>query len=453
MTRWLRTHKQLVAVAAIFCTLGLGALLYHDRRITLEQATTTAQLGMTRKALLELLDLAGSSLAYVPNTEILREGLAKLVLVRYQELGDKFRSDPGVRLEMAQVHRVIGGIRRITGQFEDSRRSYNQSVELLERLCVDDPSRAEYREWLAQTLIDRGELFHMNGESDLSERDFRQAIVQAEKLPGMPSSSIYRRRRASALINLSEILMLKDQFDQARKAADQAVDLLQPLADTAKPTEITPFDRWLLSMALTDRGTASMEAGQPTAAAQDLDLAEAVANRIVGPDQKSDDAQFQLGCVYCRRGELIGLDPARLAAAEQQFGQAARLLEDLVGIHNAVPHYREELAVTLAGRAAVRAALGTSRLSDAQHDYEAARKHLEGLIDDQKRKGARLNPQHLSLLSRTLANGSRVQLALGRTREGSTDLVQAFELMQQAIGLDPARARSGFSRSDQDPAS
>lgn len=98
-----------------------------------------------------------------------------------------------MRLEMAQVYRVIGGIGRITGEFENSRQSYNHSIELLEKLCRDDPAQAEYRQWLAQAFIDRGELFHMYGETDDAERDFRTAILLAEKLLGLPISSTYRR--------------------------------------------------------------------------------------------------------------------------------------------------------------------------------------------------------------------------------------------------------------------
>ncbi len=61
---------------------------------------------MTRDALRELLKVSGENLAFIPNTEKLREYLAQLVLDRYQQLGDRFPTDPGVQLETAQVFRV-----------------------------------------------------------------------------------------------------------------------------------------------------------------------------------------------------------------------------------------------------------------------------------------------------------------------------------------------------------
>ena len=111
--RWVRRRKQWVAAAAAFLILTVVGLAIYNWRITSEKARTSEQLAMTRDALRELLKVSGTNLAFIPNTEKLREHLAQLVLDRYQQLGDKFPTDPGVRLETAQVFRVIGGIGRL----------------------------------------------------------------------------------------------------------------------------------------------------------------------------------------------------------------------------------------------------------------------------------------------------------------------------------------------------
>ena len=87
---------------------------------------------MTRDALRELLKVSGENLAFIPNTEKLREYLAQIVLDRYQQLGDRFPTDPGVQLETAQVFRVLGGIGRITGQFAKSQDSYESAIKRLD---------------------------------------------------------------------------------------------------------------------------------------------------------------------------------------------------------------------------------------------------------------------------------------------------------------------------------
>ena len=213
--RWVRRRKQWVAAAAALLILTVLGLAIHDWQITAEQARTTDQLAMTRDALRELLKVSGENLAFIPNTEKLREYLAQLVLDRYQQLGDRFPTDPGVQLETAQVFRVIGGIGRITGQFAKSQASYEKAIQGLTTLCENDPGQADYRRWLVEAFIDRGELNHMNGRTIDAENDFQAAISHADKLRSAPLSPDYRRAMASALINLSEILVLKCQHAEA----------------------------------------------------------------------------------------------------------------------------------------------------------------------------------------------------------------------------------------------
>ena len=105
-----------------------------------------------------------------------------------------------------------------------------------------------------ETFSDLGELNHMNGHTVDAENNFHAAIGQADKLRSGPFSATYRGAMGSALINLSEILVLKCQYAEAYTAADQAVNVLkQPAAPGAGP-DYTNRDQWLLSMALTDRG-------------------------------------------------------------------------------------------------------------------------------------------------------------------------------------------------------
>ena len=191
-----------------------------------------------------------------------------------------------------------------------------KAIEILTSLCEDDPAQADYRGWLVEAFIDRGELNHMNGRTIDAEQDFRAAIGHADKLLTFPLPPTLRRAKASALINLSEILVLKNQHADARNAADQAVDLLHPSPRSVPKSDLTTRDRWLLSLALTDRGTASKEAGRHDHAAPRF--RRGGEGRGPGPPRGEvyDDAQFQIACVSNQRGELLGKDPARLAESE-----------------------------------------------------------------------------------------------------------------------------------------
>jgi serine/threonine-protein kinase len=436
--RWVRRRKQWVATAAVLLILTVVGLAIYNWRIMAEKGRTAEQLAMTRAALRELLKVSGENLTVIPNTEKLREHLAQLVLDRYQQLGDRFPGDPGVRFETAQVLHVIGSIGGLTGQFAKSQASYENAIRELTNLCKNSPGRLDYRRWLVEVFIDRGELNHMNGRTIDAENDFQAAITQADKLRSEPLSPNFRRTMGSALINLSEILVLKCQFGEAHTAADRAVNLLRPFAGPGARPDATTRDRWLLAMALTNRGVASREAGNRDSAAHDFDEAARVAGSVAPDDEVFDDAQFQLASIANQRGELLSTDLSKLPQSEDSYEQAAQLLTTLISNHKMIPHYREEMAVTLCGRAGVRLAM--TRIPDAEHDCEAALGHLAWLTAEQTRKGAPQNPQYLSLHGQVLSAQSRIHFLQGRLPDGHNARAQAVEKLSRAIELDPARA-------------
>jgi eukaryotic-like serine/threonine-protein kinase len=451
-SRLVRRHKPWVAAAGVLLILVAAGLAIYSRQLLREKNRTTAynlqilreqsrtadQLAMTRDALRELLRVSGENLALVPNTEGLRESLAQLVLDRYQRLVEKFPTDPGVRLETALVLRVIGGIARLTRKFSKSRASYDQAIEFLTSLCEDEPARADYRGWLVETYVDRGELNHMSGRTIEAEEDFRAAIGQADKLGVLPLPPALRRAKASALINLSEVLMLENRPANAREAADGAVTLLRPLAETVSPSDLTTRDRWLLGLALTDRGAASRGMGRHDPALQDFDEAERVVSQVPREDETYDDAQFQLASLCNQRGDLLGKDLSRFAESEKNDERAALILERLIEDHKLIPHYREEMAVTMSGRAAARLTMG--RLADAQRDCRAALDHLARLVEEEASKGAPENPRYLSLLGQARALEGRIHRAQGRPIESRKALTEAVESLERALRIDPARA-------------
>jgi tetratricopeptide (TPR) repeat protein len=197
-------------------------------------------------------------------------------------------------------------------------------------------------------------------------------------------------------------------------------------------------DRWLLSMALTDRGVASKGASDRDRASQDFDEAARIAGSIPQDNEFYDDSQFQLACILNQQGELLSTDLSKLPESEKQYEQASQILTSLSNKHKLIPHYREEMAVTLCGRAAVRVAM--ARIPDAQRDCETAREHLDWLIAEQTRKDAPENPEYLSLLGQVMARQSRIHFLQGRSPEGQNTHAKAVEKLSRAIELDPARA-------------
>ena len=154
------------------------------------------------------------------------------------------RPDPGIQLETSQVFRVIGGIDASRVNSE-SAANYEKAIKGLTTLCESGPaSGQDYRRWLAEALNDRGELNHMNGRTIDAENDFRAAIARTSKLScAAPVSAAYRRGMGSALINLSEVLVIKCQHTAAHAAADRQWSCSGVLACQALVADGTANDR------------------------------------------------------------------------------------------------------------------------------------------------------------------------------------------------------------------
>jgi len=397
---------------------------------------------MTRKSLRRLLSVSGESLASVANTDKLREDVANQVLDSYRELAKKFPDDPGVRFETALVYHVIGGIERTTGQFVRSLESYDRSIDILTKLSVEDPASTEYKRWLTEAYKDRGSLYLMNGKSRDAERDCQEAITQAEGFLTDPIHPNYRRAKGAALINLTDIHMMKKEPDPAKKAADQAVALLAPLADVPEPAERTSYDRWLMALALSGRGTALRQMGETADAIRDFEAAEHYSMLTLEEDPQDADARYQRNFALIRKGEILGLDPKTQAEGLNCFEESAIGLDSLIKDFRLATSYREGLAHCLRDRASVHLAM--RRLDLAEKDALAGITRLEALIDEQSRSGVSDNAEYLSALAQTLEVLSRIEIAKGNPPASRDLLTKAIEKLMQCVRLD------SFRRIDED---
>ena len=322
----------------------------------------------------------------------MRKELADSVLQNYQVLGEKFPADPSVRLETAQVYRVIAAIEQMTGQYTMSQESIERALDIITKLCKDQPVDATYRRWLVEAYLDRGALIQLYGPTGESERDIRLAITLADQLWSEPISNTSKRVKGSAFINLSEIHLLKNEVNESTDAANSAVQFLEPLAEPGRKLKNTTHYRWLLSLALTDRAIGLAQLNQHEKARDDLERAERLCLNTLIDDPEDNEAAFQLVCIDCERAEVLARDRSNFAEAEQRFDRAARGIGKLISQYKLLPQYREQLAVVLRGRSAVRFAIGPSRHQDARKDCDDSQLLFESLIEEQEGQGGPAEP-------------------------------------------------------------
>jgi hypothetical protein len=248
---------------------------------------------------------------------------------------------------------------------------------------------------------------------------------------------LYRRIKGSALINLSELLVLRGKPEDGQEAAVEAVELLQPLAESAGESDQIARYQWLYAMALTDRGVASRLKGDRVAAARDFDLAERVCLRVPKNKPEYDDTTHLLACVFNQRGYLLAGEPRALGEALNAFQKAAELLDKLIAGHPAIPHHREERADGLIGSAGIH--LSANRTQRARQDCESAKEYVQKLMDGQRKAGAPDSARLLSLLGRALELSSRVHFSQGDRAQALKDLSAAIANLDRCVALDPRR--------------
>jgi serine/threonine-protein kinase len=437
--RWIRRHRQLAGSLGAVFFVALLAIAYHDWMISRAENKARGQLKITLGSLGYMLELCGVSLASLPNTERLRENVANNGLAVCRQLGESFPDDAGVQLGTSQVYRVIAGIQRIMGQFEGSRQASDRAIVILSQLSDSDPKDPEPRSWLVESLIDRGSLLYMHGRTPESERDFDLAIAEAERLKNNSHVDLYPRGKGMALINLSELYAGRGQAKQALSAAETAVELLGPLAQPETPLPRTPGDRWLLAIALLDRGSAKKLSGDKTAALRDLEEAERVAGRLSREMPDYDDAKFQLVRLWNLRSEWLADDPSRLGDALNTADRAIDALNALIKRSQSISFYPEQLALSRTTRARVRYLLGPASYDDALADCDAARKLAAGLIDAARNRTGK-NPHYLSILGRAHEVESHVHRQKGEMEGWRSSLIAARDMLEQTLAIDDSRA-------------
>ena len=106
---------------------------------------------------------------------------------------------------------------------------------------------------------------------------------------------------------------------------------------------------------------------------------------------------------------MLSRDGTGSDEAEKTYAKASEILERLARENRLTPLYREELARTLVGRAAVRVASGN--LLGAEADIKEAFALLDRLIAQETAKKAVRSPQYASIRARVLEQQSRLHSA------------------------------------------
>jgi eukaryotic-like serine/threonine-protein kinase len=464
--RRVRRQKQWVAAASLLAFSGLIGLALHDIRLGQEQTRTKTalenlaheqaltkqalddvgheqvrtnqaldraaeQLQMTRTALRDLLSVAGTKLANIPRAESLRGELAGRVLEYYKKLLAQFPEDSNILYEMARVYRVIAIIDRVTGQTAQSEKAFQQSIEIFEKLADDRSRTAEVREWLVQTMFDRGGLYYLSGNTQKAEQAYRSAVARGDALLSRGDSITYLRIKGELLINLSDILALRGQSPEAYALADEGVGLLDQAVRRGDEKSAGDQARWLLANALTTRGIRARKTPARKTAEQDFQRSVEVSEKIPQGSVYFTSAQLQMSLALNELGRLFSDEAPNYLRAKQAFDRSIQIIDPLAKESSHYPYYRKALGAALAGRSAV---YGADELVAAQKDCDQGVAILTEILRSEPE-----NPNYLSQQAEALELAAQLARRRNRKSDWRKLIDAAIAQLEHAVRIDSNR--------------
>jgi eukaryotic-like serine/threonine-protein kinase len=397
LRRWSRRHRPLVAAAAVLMMMttlaSAGAALLierHSRSLEVEQKKTEmaraeadanfakgleAGDDMVTRVFDTITSVLDQKLATTPQMEPVRRALARDAVKLQRAFLQQRPDEPVVRSTVAKVLLQASNVERQLNEFDRAREGYDQAAQLLEGLRKQFPTRKDYREQLAETLISEGELFRLQGQRREALNLFDRALELVTALQATePSAERLLRQEARSRSSMAVIYTDICRADDARAMLERAVNIWGPIANEANAT---PRDRMLQIMAIANLASARLEDNLPVEALHAADEALQRA-RALFDGVADNNTRFLLALSLRERALALAHDPARLPEANGAIDDAIKLIEKNIVDFPSSPNYKRWLALGLRSRFVIR--LAADRDKEADDDLAHARDVLKSLV-------------------------------------------------------------------------
>jgi eukaryotic-like serine/threonine-protein kinase len=376
--KFVRRYRGWVAAAALAVTglgVGLGTATYEWRRAEAARARALQNLNLAIEAVDEMLVAAGDTLAFAnaPALEEIREELFAKAR-RFYEQFEEQTTEPEYRLATAMASQRIADVQArmgegaaaeaalgeaiaqlaaLTDDFPDRSRyqhhlaesynllglqlaprdpvrakaAYDTALALQDDLIARVPEEAEYMQYRARTLYNRGILLASDSTTlEDAEEDYRTAIEALEALiraddGGREYAEAYRQELARSFNNLANVLRNTGREIEAWRYYERALGLLEDLSSSS---ESRAYKQELaiyannLALLLSDGGDSDLAADRSR---QALALFEELAAPLASLDIERANSYATLG--------LILLDLGLPDQAEDAYNSSLEIWERL----------------------------------------------------------------------------------------------------------------------------
>jgi tetratricopeptide (TPR) repeat protein len=304
----------------------LARLSAGDRPVAWE----LVQLGMLSKKLGDAQEARGNSLA------VLRARLDCLTAWRQVSA-----ANPGEKLsalELALAHAELGGVLWRAKQLRAAREQLDQAAKGLNRILKLEGGNQRARGGLALTLMFQAIVNALEGKHPAALRTFQQAVQVQEKLVAEDPRSVEPRRQLAGIYaNLAQHHKTRNEPREAVEALRKRVAHLEAVAAMRRQ----PLDQAQLAQAETHLADSLIDAGQLVQAGRAIRKAQAGLAPL--PSSGPVLARVEVGRVLSRLARALeAVNPDRALAA---FEEARRIEERVFSGHPRTA----EFAVNLIG--------------------------------------------------------------------------------------------------------
>jgi serine/threonine protein kinase/tetratricopeptide (TPR) repeat protein len=168
-------------------------------------------------------DALGEKAAALADTEAM--------LAVFARLTDEFPDVPAYRQELAKSHNNRGNLLYALGKFDEAEAAYRIALKIKGQLADEFPDAPTYRWEFARSHNNLGLLLKDLGRLDEAETAFRKALgIQVPLAPKLPGDPARRHDLASSHNNLAILLKAQKRYAEAETAHAVAQDLYRQLA-------------------------------------------------------------------------------------------------------------------------------------------------------------------------------------------------------------------------------
>ena len=289
------------------------------------------------------------------------------VLTYYQEFAREKADDEKTRLRTARAAFRVGLIEYRLGRKHESAAAFRRAHDGYAALAAEFPAVPAYRQELALSQDNLGNLLADLGKRPEAEEQYRKALAIQEKLAAeSPAVPAYRLDLALSHNNLGVLLRDLGKRPEAEEQNRKALALLEKLS-----AEFPDVPRYRQDLALSHNSLGILLAGlgKGPEVEEQYRKALAIQEKLAGESPAVPEYRRHLAKSHHNLGNLLD-DLGNRPAAEAQYRKALALLEKLAAEFPAVPEYRQGLALSHNSLGLLLADLG--KRPEAEEQYRKA---------------------------------------------------------------------------------